>query len=82
MPSIRLIHEDFSLERGANEAVSVEEEEEQQQLLLRVEGIDSAIVFVVVVVVGFSEDAILIIPIDIVCSNGLKLEFPKYSSSR
>ena len=77
MPSIRLIHKDFNLERGANEVVSVEEEEEEQ---LRVEEIDYAIVFVVVV--GFSEDAILIIPIDIVCSNGLKLEFPKYSSSR
>ena len=76
MPSIRLIRKDFNLERGANEVVSVEEEEEE----LRAEKIDSAIVFVVVV--GFSEDAILIILIDIVCSNGLKLEFPKYSSSR
>ena len=78
MPSIRLIRKDFNLERGANEAVSVEEEEEEEEL--RAEKIDSAIVFVVVV--GFSEDAILIILIDIVCSNGLKLEFPKYSSSR
>ena len=77
MPSIRLIHKDFNLERGANEAVSVEEEQQQQ---LQVEEIDSTIVFVVVV--GFSKDAILIVPIDIVCSNGLKLEFPKYSSSR
>ena len=79
MPSIRLIRKDFNLERGANEAVSVEEEEEEEEEL-RAEKIDSAIVFVVVV--GFSEDAILIILIDIVCSNGLKLEFPKYSSSR
>ena len=78
MPSIRLIRKDFNLERGANEAVSVEEEEEEEEL--RAEKIDSTIVFVVVV--GFSEDAILIILIDIVCSNGLKLEFPKYSSSR
>ena len=78
MPSIRLIRKDFNLERGANEAVSVEEEEEEEEL--RAEKIDSAIVFVVVV--GFSEDAILIILIDIVCSNGLKLEFPKYSYSR
>ena len=50
MPSIRLIQKYFNLEKGANEAVSVEEEEEEQ---LRAEEID--LLLFLLLLLGFSK---------------------------